>query len=202
MSFIHPCVRTNHVADQVQNWTDGKKNVNHLDYDWSRTWTDESFGQKFFIVKIANLFLAHYTVYGRSVGPPSAPPPTPKKRPLRINTIHINYLFLVQNGEFCRKVTSLQVWVVLVARLFTSLLCFYLCDIISLRFDDDIHTGPSTFSWTALFSTISELDYLTVTVKELQSSCAMTGESGRSTTISVQLSINLPFMARLKPKPT
>ena len=70
LAVLHPSIRKNELlADEVQNLTDEKKMcaVVYLDYD-------------FFIVKITNLFLAHYKVYGRSVGRSSYRPPPPKKK--------------------------------------------------------------------------------------------------------------------------
>ena len=72
------------LVDEVQNWTDGEKKmctVVYLDYDWW-SWNASHLAKDFFIVKIANLFLAHYTVYGRSVSPPSAPAPPPTRKKL------------------------------------------------------------------------------------------------------------------------
>ncbi len=41
---------------------------------------------------------------------PPPPPPPKKKKFLQIYTIHVNDLFQGENGEFCRKVTSLHPW--------------------------------------------------------------------------------------------
>ena len=126
MSFIHAKERTTRGRGPELN---RKKNLGcRLSWLWLVVVERESFGQRFFYCEdnkpVSRSLYSLWSV-GRSVGPPSAPPPPQKT--LRIYTIHINYLFLVQNGEFRRKVTSLQVCikVVLPAGIFYHSVLFF-----------------------------------------------------------------------------
>jgi len=54
-------------------------------------------------------FSPHLTAISTAAGQVTPPPPHPKTKTLRIYTIHVDDLFGFKNGEFHRKVPSLQV---------------------------------------------------------------------------------------------